>query len=240
MGDNRHSPRRARVLITGATSGIGLALVRRHAAGAQVLAAGRRTERQARDVLPEGVSYVPADQSEPEAAAAAILAKLDDLGWDGLDLAVLNAGIGHAVDPADELPRMLRGVLDTNLFAAVAMAQTLRPRLEAVQGRLVLIGSTAHRGAPDFASYAAAKAGLHGFARTLAEEWRGRIAVQVIHPGPTDTGMHARAGHDPGRVARLFARTGTMARLIDGAMARGRTVETISFARFLGRGEGTS
>ena len=238
MGDIRHSPRPARILITGATSGIGLALVRRHAPGAQVLAAGRRSEAKARGVLPDGVAYVQADQREPEQAVAAVLAKLDGLGWEGLDLAILNAGTGHAVDPAEETPSMLRDVLDTNLFAAIALAQALRPALEAGRGRLVLIGSTARKGAAGFASYAAAKGGLHGFARALAEEWRGRIAVQVIHPGPTDTGMHARAGHDPGRAVRLFAGTGTMARLIDRAIARGRTVETISFLRFLWRGEG--
>ena len=133
---------------------------------------------------------------------------------------------------------MLREVLDTNLFAAIALAQALLSRQEDVGGRLVVIRSAAHKGAPAFASYAAAKAGLHGFARALAEEWKGHVAVQVIHPGPTDTGMHARAGHDPGRLVRLFAGTATMARLIDRAVARGRTVETISFARFLGRGEG--
>lgn len=238
MGNNRHSPRDKRILITGATSGIGLALVRRHARGARVLAAGRRSVEEARAILPDGVSYVRADQSDPDGAVAAILGMLDELGWDGLDLAILNAGIGHAIDPVEELPHMLRDVLDTNLFAAIALARALLPRLEAGQGRLALVGSTAHKGAADFASYAAAKAGLHGFARALAEEWRGRVAVQVIHPGPTDTGMHARAGHDPGRVVRLFARAGTMARLIDRAIDRGRTVETISFARFLGRGEG--
>jgi len=238
MGDNRHSSREKRILITGATSGIGLALVRRHAPCARVLAAGRRSADDARRVLPDGVAYVQADQREPEQAAERILEMLDELGWDGLDLAILNAGIGHAIDPAEEPPHMLRDVLDTNLFAAIALAQALRPRMEAARGRLVLVGSTARTGAPDFASYAAAKAALHGFGRALAEEWRGRILVQVIHPGPTDTGMHARAGHDPGRVIRLFARAGTMARLIDRAIDRGRTVETISFARFLGRGEG--
>lgn len=238
MGDMRQTPRRKRILITGATSGIGLALVFRHVPDAAVLAAGRRPAEEAHRVLPEGVAYVQADQRHPERAVAAIMAALDERGWDELDLAILNAGTGHAVDPAGETPQMLRDFLDANLFAAIGLAQALRPRLEAGQGRLVLIGSIARKGAAGFASYAAAKAGLHGFARALAEEWRGRIAVQVIHPGPTDTGMHARAGHDPGRLVRLFARTATMARLIDAAIARGRTVETISFARFLGRGGG--
>lgn len=234
----RHSTRDRRVLITGATSGIGLALVRRHASGAAVLATGRRSRDEARRVLPDRVAYVQTDQREPEQAVEKILGMLDELGWDGLDLAILNAGIGHAVDPADETPPMLRDVLDANLFAAIALARALLPRLEAAGGRLAMVGSTARKGAPDFASYAAAKAGLHGFGRALAEEWRGRVGVQVIHPGPTDTGMHARAGHDPGRLVRLFAGAGTMARLIDRAILRGRTVETISFAQFLGRQEG--
>ncbi|WP_187972339.1 SDR family NAD(P)-dependent oxidoreductase [Aquibium microcysteis] len=238
MGKTGQTAGQKRILITGATSGIGLALARRHALHATVLAAGRRPAAEAREVLPDGVVYVQADQHEPEQAAAAVLSALDELGWDGLDLAILNAGTGHAVDPAEETPQMLRAVLDVNLFGAIVLSQALRPRLEAGQGRLVLIGSTARKGAAAFASYAAAKAGLHGFGRALAEEWRGRIAVQVIHPGPTDTGMHARAGHDPGPLLRLFARTGTMARLIERAIERGRAVESIGFARFLGRGEG--
>lgn len=237
MGQGIHHER---ILITGATSGIGLALAHRLAAhGGEVLAAGRRPAEQALAVLPAGAAYVAADQNDPENAVDAILTQLDQLGWNGLDLAVLNAGLGQAGDPVEEAPETLRAVLDANLFAAIALAQALLPRLEAAGGRLVLVGSTAHRGAAGFASYAAAKAGLHGFARALSEEWRGRVAVQVIHPGPTDTGMHARSGHDPGRARRFFARTGTMAGLVEAAIAKGRPVETISFARFLWRGGGT-
>jgi NAD(P)-dependent dehydrogenase (short-subunit alcohol dehydrogenase family) len=235
MGDVDTVPRTTRILITGATSGIGLSLAQRLAGRGTLLAAGRRGRAEAAAVLPPGTPYVQADQSAPEAAMQAISDALDGLGWEGLDLAILNAGTGHAVDPAEETPQMLRGVLDANLFAAVALAHMLAPRLETRRGRLVLIGSTARKGAAGFASYAAAKAGLHGFARALAEEWRGRIAVQAIHPGPTDTGMHARAGHDPGRLVRLFARPQTMAELIDGAMAGGRPSVTLSFGRFLFR-----
>jgi NAD(P)-dependent dehydrogenase (short-subunit alcohol dehydrogenase family) len=235
MGDVEPEPHTMRILITGATSGIGLSLVRRFEGRGTLLAAGRRSAAEAVAVLPPGTAYVQADQTAPEAAAEAIGAALDGLGRDGLDLAILNAGTGHAVDPAEETPQMLREVLDANLFAAVALAHRLAPRLEARRGRLVLIGSTARTGAPGFASYAAAKAGLHGFARALAEEWRGRIAVQAIHPGPTDTDMHARAGHDPGRLVRLFARPDSMAALIDEAVDGGRSPVTLSFGRFLFR-----
>lgn len=222
---------RPRLLITGATSGIGLALARGRAGGAEMLLTGRRPEAEIRSLLPEGVAYVAADQAEPEFATI-VSAALDRLGWDRLDLAILNAATGFAADPATESAQSIRTTLDVNLFSAIALAHALFSRLEEASGRLVLIGSTAHRGAPGFASYAASKAGLHGFARALAEEWRGRVAVQIIHPGPTATGMHDKAGHDPGPIGRMFARPETMAARIEAAIRSGRSPVSIPFARY--------
>ncbi|QDY99444.1 SDR family NAD(P)-dependent oxidoreductase [Nitratireductor mangrovi] len=222
-----------RILVTGGTSGIGLALARRLTPTADLLLTGRRAAADIRDLLPEGAAYAAADQAHPEAATATIAAALAELGWDGLDLAVLNAGLGRVGDPAAEAPEALRETLDANLLGPILLSRLLLPRLEASRGKLVLIGSTAHRGAPGFASYAASKAGLNGFARALAEEWRGRVEVRVIHPGPTATGMHQRAGHDPGRAGRFFASPETMAALVEEAIAARRAATTISFVRFL-------
>jgi len=48
--------------------------------------------------------------------------------------------------------------------------------------------------------YGATKAALEGFARSLREELRGRVGVQIVHPGATRTGMHAKSGMPPDRV----------------------------------------
>ncbi len=220
------------VLITGATSGIGAALAARYAERANLLITGRRPVAEVAALLPAGATYVEADQSEPEEAARRIAGALAELGWVRLDIAILNAGSGWSGNPADEPAETIRQTLDANLMSAIALAQALYPHLEAARGRLVLIGSTARRGAPAFASYAAAKAGLEGLARALAEEWRNRITVQVIHPGPVATGIHAKAGFDPGNARRLFASPDKMARLIDRAVARPRSRQTISFAHY--------
>jgi len=64
-----------------------------------------------------------------------------------------------------------------------------------MSGRVIFIGSVAAAlPAPDYAVYGATKAALEGFARSLRVELRGRVGVQVIHPGATRTGMHAKAG----------------------------------------------
>jgi NAD(P)-dependent dehydrogenase (short-subunit alcohol dehydrogenase family) len=222
-----------RILITGATSGIGRALAARLCNGNTVLATGSRPAGQVASLLPETVQYVQADQTSPVDAAKTVSAALDRCGWTGLDLAVLNAGIGFAQSPPDETIEAIRQTIDVNLMSPILMARSLADRLESASGKLVIIGSVAHRGAPGFATYAASKAGLHGFARALREEWRDRIRVQVIHPGPTATPMHARAGFDPGRIGHFFLKPDTMAALVHRAMASDRSPVNTSFARYL-------
>ena len=108
-----------------------------------------------------------------------------------------------------------------NLRAPVQIAHALAPRLFEANGQLVMIGSVAHAGAPKFATYAATKAGLRGFARSLREEWRGRASVQVLHPGAVRTGMHKKAGLKTGLAGLTFMRPNRAANAIMAAIQSG-------------------
>ncbi|WP_421853743.1 SDR family NAD(P)-dependent oxidoreductase [Oricola sp.] len=224
---------RRKILVTGATGGIGLALAERLAPRHDVIATGRRDEDKVGALLPENVIYVRADQADPEAAARDVARALLKNNWPRLDYAVLNAGIGLALPPEAETAAQVRQTLDVNLTAPLLMAHTLFPFLEKAGGQVTFIGSVARKGAPGFASYAASKAGLHDLARALRSEWAGRVRVQMLHPGPTMTDMHAKAGFDPGWFGQWFIRPGDMAGMMEAAIRSGASPLTLSFLQYV-------
>lgn len=213
-----------RILVTGASDGLGYCLARDYAAnGHDVVATGTRHIANERDYFDQaGIAYVRADQKEPHGAATRIDEALDRLAWDALDLAILNAGIGWTGDPADESAADIASQIDINVTAPVVIAHKLAPRLFAAEGRLVLIGSTAAaKGHPAFATYAASKAALDAFARSLREEWRGKAQVSMLHPGPIRTQMHEKAGLKLGAARRLFMKPQRAARAVERAIRKG-------------------
>ena len=224
---------RRRILVTGATGGIGLALAARLAPRHDVIATGRRSEDEAGDLLPGNVTYVRADQADPAAAARDVARALLKNNWPRLDYAVLNAGTGLALPPETETAAQARQTLDVNLAAPLLMAHTLFPFLEKAGGQITFIGSVARKGAPGFASYAASKAALHDLARALRAEWAGRVRVQMLHPGPTMTDMHAKAGFDPGWMRQWFIRPGDMAAMMEAAIRNGGSPMTLSFLQYV-------
>jgi short-subunit dehydrogenase len=212
------------VLVTGATDGLGLLLARAYSAqGCRVLATGKRSLADGRALLePAGITYVTAHQDDPQMAARAIGSALRELQWQQLDLAILNAAMGWSGEPSIEPLAVIARQIDVNFKAQVHIASVLAPFLFAGGGKLVMVGSAAvgkaHGG---FATYVATKTAVDGFCRSLHEEWRGRAEVLIVHPGPTRTTMHAKAGLDTGRMARWFMAPQSVAKAIQVAIRRG-------------------
>ena len=194
------------VLITGATDGIGLLLTKAYSSrGHRVLATGRRgiANDQAFFGSPN-VTYVSADQTNPKHAADIILDALEDMGWKDLDLAILNAATAWAGPPFDEPVEIMAHQLDVNFTAQIHIIHSIALHLFAVKGKLVIVGSTSvKKPRGSFATYTATKAALDGFCRSLHEEWQDRASVSIVHPGPTRTRMHEKAGMKTG-ISRLF------------------------------------
>jgi 3-oxoacyl-[acyl-carrier protein] reductase len=182
-------------LVTGASRGIGRAIALRLAAqGATVVAAarGEHAGETATAIVAAGGRAEPVgldvtDHDAVEQAVAGVVAR-----HGRLDILVSNAGITR-----DQLLlRMKRddwdAVLATNLTAAFALAQAaLKPMLRQRAGRIVAVSSVVGQmGNAGQANYAASKAGLIGFCKSLAREVASRqITVNVVAPGLIDTDM---------------------------------------------------
>ena len=182
-------------LVTGASRGIGKAIaVKLASRGAQVVAAARGDNARATadEITASGgtAEAIALDVTAPGAAEAAIAATVGKHGR--IDVLVNNAGITR-----DQLMlRMKRddwdAVLGTNLTAAFALTQAaLKPMLKQRGGRIICISSVVGQsGNAGQANYAASKAGLIGFAKSVAQEVASRgITVNVVAPGLIDTDM---------------------------------------------------
>ncbi|MFJ5987126.1 SDR family NAD(P)-dependent oxidoreductase [Lentzea sp. NPDC092896] len=181
-----------RVLVTGASKGIGLAVVRAFVAeGASVVAAARRNTAELKET---GAHFIPADLSTPDGPRELVEATL---ALDPrLDALVNNAGGGDVPDGMFEDP--LSGDDDTwtnvfalNLGSAVRTTRAALPALIEAKGAVVNISSTSARD-PHTAPlpYSSAKAALNAFTRGLAEAvGRAGVRVNAVTPGGTRTNI---------------------------------------------------
>jgi len=182
-------------IVTGASRGIGRAVaVTLGAAGATVVAAARGSNAQATaDAITASggkATALPLELTEAASIEAMVRATLEQHGR--VDVLVANAGITR-----DQLLlRMKRedwdAVLATNLTGTFLCAQAVvKPMIRQRSGRIVCISSVVGQmGNAGQANYAASKAGIIGFAKSLAREVASRgITVNVVAPGLIDTDM---------------------------------------------------
>ena len=177
-------------IVTGASSGLGVAFAHALAeAGADVALGARRVERledTRRAVEERGrrAVAVRTDVAQPEDCAALVDETVQALGR--VDVLVNNAGVGTSVPATRETPEQFRTVLDVNLhgcyWMAQACARVMEPGSAIVNISSVLGITTA--GLPQ-AAYSASKAGLIGLTRDLAQQWTARkgIRVNALAPG---------------------------------------------------------
>jgi NAD(P)-dependent dehydrogenase (short-subunit alcohol dehydrogenase family) len=177
-------------IVTGASSGLGVAFAQAFAeAGADVVLGARRVDRLADTAgLVEAAGRraiaVETDVASPEACQHLVDSAMETFGR--VDVLVNNAGIGTAVPATREQPEQFRQVIDVNLNGCYWMAQAcgrvMEPGSSVINISSVLGLTTA--GLPQ-AAYAASKAGLIGLTRDLAQQWTGRkgIRVNAIAPG---------------------------------------------------------
>jgi NAD(P)-dependent dehydrogenase (short-subunit alcohol dehydrogenase family) len=195
-------------VVTGSSSGIGLALCRTLLdAGGVVFGLSRRET----PVVHERFRWLPCDVTREAEIDRAFKVVLDD--GDRVDLLVNNAGIGFFRDIESIDPAEWRRLIDTNLTAMFLSARKVVPGMKAARsGMIVNIGSVAgKRGIRGGSAYCASKFAVSGFSESLMEELRDfGIRVVCLNPGSVMTGFYDHAGIEP----KKFMQPDELARLI--------------------------
>jgi uncharacterized oxidoreductase len=203
------------ILITGGSSGIGLALA--HALlikGAKVAITGRRPHALSKameefDGAGSTAFSVAADVTTAAGRSTTIKQAIELLG--GLDILVNNAGGVRAGRLENTTEADLQAMIDVDLTAPILLTRAALPTLRVSGDAMVvnIASGIALVGVPFYATYAATKAGLARFGEALRRELKGEgVHVLTAYPGGTDTPMMEsnRAGSDLG-----FAREPTSA-----------------------------
>lgn len=198
-----HSPSLSgrRLLVTGASSGIGRAIATAAAEEGAAIALLARSDDELealRDELPGDHAVVPCDVTDLDAAAAAVDRAATALG--GLDGVVNAAGVARPQDILDADPAGWRAMFDVNVLGLLAVTQAAVPHLrEATPADVVLVSSMSgrRRTSTQMSVYAATKHAVHCIGDGLREEC-GPLGIRVLtlSPGFVATPIFATGEHD--------------------------------------------
>ena len=190
----RRTLKDARIIVTGASSGIGRALaIQLCQRGANVLATARRLDRlnelkEVCQVMPGKLTILPGDLTSDDHRHAILLKATSQ--WNALDVLINNAGAG-AIGRFDvATSERLRRVMEIDFFAPVELTRTCLPLLERGRRPAILnIGSVlSHRAVPNKSEYCAAKFAMRGWAESLRVELVSKsIEVLMLSPSTTSS-----------------------------------------------------
>jgi NAD(P)-dependent dehydrogenase (short-subunit alcohol dehydrogenase family) len=174
----------ARVLITGASGGIGsAAMAELRERGATVVGL---------DLHP-GDDVIACDLRDPAAIERGVAASVERLG--GLDVLINNAGLGSPQSAGRAPDEDAMAVLEVNLVAPWRVTAAALPHLRASHGRVVNVASgLAHLAVPFATAYCMSKRGLVAYSDALRLEHGDEITVTTVYPGYVRTGIHDAAG----------------------------------------------
>lgn len=188
------------VWITGASSGIGEALVKSFAKrGCRIVLTARREEELLRVQKEAGLTnenslILPLDLYHIEGMAQAV--EKINATFGAIDILVCNAGIAQRFSVMESTMEINRQIMELNFFSVIALVKNVLPgMLEKKSGRIVVISSVMGKiGMPGSSMYCASKHALQGFFDSLrAEVYRDNIGVTAICPGYIKTNVSINA-----------------------------------------------
>lgn len=183
-------------LITGGTTGIGLATAKLFLQeGARVAITGQDERRVAEAALTLGAGAIALRADVTSASDMASVAKRLKEEFGGLDIVFANAGIAKPLPFSDVDDANIDDQFDVNVKGVIYTVQKMLPLLHNPASIILTSTTMIEQGLAGMSVYAASKAAVRSLARTLSAELVGKgIRVNVVSPGPIDTPIYGKLG----------------------------------------------